>query len=162
MPLVWNAERVKYFNDNPNELFTIYNPDTPEEYSDLNAITKSLVFGSMAVCIGNIKFSTAADFYARWKILEKFENTYLYYKVKDSDLVYVYLTPEVVMQHLGLTTNASERKKTDWINSMIRSWKNIEDLKHLTPANLGKFHKQFSNEFEESLLSIKKKEEING
>lgn len=162
MPLVWNAEKVKYFDENPDELFTIYNQNTVEEYSDLNVVTKALVFGSMAVCINNIKFSTATDFYARWKILEKFEKLYLYYQMEDTDLLYVYLTPEVVMRHLGLSTNASERKKMDWINSMIRSWANIEDLKHLTPANLGKLHKQFSNEFEESLLSIKKYEEVNG
>ena len=34
MTLDWNTSKVKYFNDNPDDLWVKYNEGTKEEYSD--------------------------------------------------------------------------------------------------------------------------------
>ena len=76
MTLNWSTEKVVYFKDNPDELWVDYERDRGESYSDVNAQTKSMIFASMAVGIGNLTDVNAKEWYARWKIMEKYDGIF--------------------------------------------------------------------------------------
>lgn len=158
MSLNWDTTKVKYFNEHKDELWTKYNEGTVEEYEDVNAETKALIFGTMAVGIGDLKISNAADFYARWKILEHYDKLYLYSRFSydeagncESDLEYTYLTPNVLIKHIGLSTNVNNVSRTEWIKRYVR---NRANDRHATERpNLKvvtQMYTSFLREFEES------------
>lgn len=114
MSLDWSTQKVEYFSNNPDELWTKYRVGTPEEYEDLNAETKALVFGSMALGLGNITEANISDWYARWKMYEKYEDFYLYSFYDGETSTRTYLTPEVLIKHIGLSTNVSPETNAAW------------------------------------------------
>lgn len=157
MSLNWSTEKVKYFKDNPDELWVKYRAGEVEEYDDVNIETKSLIFGTMAVCMNEITWSKAPEFYARWKVLEKLDNFYVYSTFLDGESVKTYLTPNMVVKHLGLGTNASRRTKTDWIYRLVESFKKEVNPRIFTVAEISKIMKEAEEEFV-SKLSIVVKE----
>lgn len=149
MPLNWDASKVKYFDENKDELWVTYNQGTREQYEDVNAETKSLIFGSMSVGIGSIKISNAGDFYARWKILEKYDHLSVYcWFDENNEKHYQYLTPEIVKKHINLSTNVGEEKKTAWIERIFKYLH--KDNQDLTVKELTKFYNSKVQEFEDS------------
>lgn len=156
MPLVWDTSRVKYFEENKDDLWAVYSKGTPEEYKDVNAETKAMIFCTMSVGIGDLKIKNAADFYARWKILEAQEpGTYLYsiYHGGDdveSSIEYIYLSPEIVVKHIGLSTNVSTKSKKEWIeNYVYQSSYNQGSAKPLDEKTISKMYTKFVKDFEE-------------
>ena len=77
MSLNWSTEKVRYFKDHPDELWTKINVGKPHEQEDLNTETKSLVFGSMALGVGAITYKSAPDYYARWKFFYPQKEIYM-------------------------------------------------------------------------------------
>lgn len=157
MTLDWNTTKVKYFNENPDELWVTYRKGTKEEHEDLNAETKALIFGTMSIGIGDLKYKTAPDFYARWKIMENYDRLYLYsefvYDENDnSELKYTYLTPDVVIKHLGLSTNVGYVSRTEWIRRYVKSHANDRYLE-IKPnlKDITKMYNSFLKEFEQKL-----------
>lgn len=150
MPLVWNTESVKYFSENPDELWVTYNKGTSDEYSDVNPETKSLIFGTMSIGINSIKYSTAPDFYARWKILEKYVHHYLYHIYQNGEFEYVYLSPDILRKHMGLSTNASSRSLSEWLEAMCEQFhtENIDS----NLSTMKKEYKSFKEEFEKLVV----------
>lgn len=156
MTLDWSTKKIKHFNDNPDDLWVTYGKGTTEEYQDVNAETKALIFGTMAIGIGNLKYTNAPDFYARWKIMEKYDKIYLYSKFQyredgtcEDDLEYTYLSPSVVMKHIGLSTNVGYVSKKDWISRYVKSRANdkyIDEKPNI--KDLDKMYKGFVDEFE--------------
>lgn len=152
MTLDWNTSKVKYFNDNPDELWVTYRKGTTEEHEDVNAETKSLIFGTMSVGIGDLKYKNAPDFYARWKIMEHYDRLYLYSEFENSELKYTYLTPSVLIKHLGLSTNVGYVSRTEWIRRYVKSHANdryIEIKPNL--KDITKMYNEFLKEFEQTL-----------
>lgn len=157
MPLTWDATKIKHFEASPDELWTTYYEGTPEEYSDVNVETKAIIFGSMSIGIGNIKINNAADFYARWKILEHYEKGfYLYSKFVyredgtcEDELQYVYLSPQHVLKHIGLSTNVGYISKKDWISNFVKRSANDKHME-IKPniKDVTKLHNGFVTEFE--------------
>lgn len=163
MSLNWDTTKVQYFQDNPEDLYVTINKGTPDEYEDLNAETKSLVFGSMAVGIGNISISNASDWYARWKIYEKFDDFYLYGYVKDGGVEKVYLTPEILIKHINLTTNVSLESNALWVNRYFKAPSINSDDAKPTKREIQSLLNQYKKEFEsalEQMLTNNKKESM--
>jgi hypothetical protein len=127
MSLNWSTERVVYFKENPDELWVEHEPNIGEKYSDVNAQTKTMIFGSMAVGIGNITDANAKEWYARWKIMEKYDNISFTTSFVDGEWVDNKLTPDVVEKHIGLSTNVSYIKNSDWATRLAKDYirKNI-------------------------------------
>lgn len=151
MSLNWSTEKVKYFNEHPDELW-VKRKDGDYEYEDVNAETKSLIFATMAIGIGNLTISTAADFYARFKILEKFDHLSVYvWFDENNEIQHQFLTHEMVMKHIGLGTNVSKEGKTSWIERMAKSYQR-DKYKTVKPDSkeLTKIYNQLVKEFEES------------
>jgi hypothetical protein len=159
MTLDWNTTKVKYFSENPDKLWVTYYEGTPQQYDDVNAETKTLIFATMAIGIGNIKMNNASDFYARFKIMEKYDKISLYSRFVydengDSELEYTYLTPDVVVKHIGLSTNVSHVSKKDWITRYVKNSSNsryIEDKPNI--KDLTKLYSTLQEEFEGSFYA---------
>lgn len=150
MPLTWDATKVKYFEENKDDLWYTYNAGTGEEYSDVNAETKALIFGAMAVGIGSIKISNAGDYYARWKILEEYDNHYVYSVFNENNEREIkLLTPDMLKKHINLSMNVSDEKKTSWITRIVKYLNNNRETK-LTVQEVTKFYNKMVQEFEDS------------
>lgn len=119
MSLDWNASKIQYFKDHPDELWIKVKTNI-DEYDDVNAETKALIFGSMAVGLYSITHSNAAEWYARWKVMEEYDDFYLYRTFGDGIDEKVYLTPEIVLKHINLTTNVSNRNTSEWCKNFIK------------------------------------------
>lgn len=122
MSLNWSTENVKYFQDNPDELWVTYRKGEKDQYEDVNAETKALIFGSMALGIGCINYKNAPDFYARWKFFEKYDNFYLYSTWDGEKSTKEYLTPKIVLKHFGLVTNVSTESETVWAKRIAKNY----------------------------------------
>ena len=122
MSLNWSTEKVKYFKDHPDELWTKINVGKPGEQEDVNAETKALIFGSMALGIGSISYKSAPDYYARWKFFEKHDNFYLYSTWDGSESTYAYLTPQIVVKHFGLSMNVSTESEAVWAKRIAKNY----------------------------------------
>jgi hypothetical protein len=160
MTLNWSTENVKYFKDHPDELWTKINVGLPGEQEDLNVETKSLVFGSMALGIGVVSYKTAPDFYARWKMFEKYDNFYLYSTWDGDETIKTYLTPKVVVKHFGLTTNVSTESETVWAKRIAKSYASEHARGYkdtlVTEKEIRAFLRSAKNEFENSFLITEK------
>lgn len=126
MPLTWNASKIQYFIDNPDELW-VKSVSFGEEYDDVNAETKALIFGSVAISVGSITESSAPEFYGRWKVLEKFDDFCLTMVYDGSEIIRNYLTPDVVSKHIGLSMNVSDVARTKWAAHYVRTSPHIKD-----------------------------------
>lgn len=150
MPLTWDASKVKYFQDHEDELWVTYSKGTREQYEDVNAETKSLIFGAVSVGVGSIKLSTAADFYARWKILEEYDYLSVYCWFDEDNVKHTQLlTPEIVKKHFNLSMNVSTENKTNWINRIVTYLNRSREHK-LTNKDVTKLYNQMVKEFEDS------------
>ena len=154
MSLNWSTEKVQYFKDNPDDLWVKFREGTAEEYEDVNVETKSLIFGSMAVSVGSITYKNAPLFYARWKFFEKYDNFYLYSTFDGKTSEKVYITPEVLIKHMGLSMNVSDQSDREWAKRIAKSY--AQDHKAgrreelITEGMIMKFLKQSQEEFENS------------
>jgi hypothetical protein len=158
MSLNWSTENVKYFKSHPDELWTkkkvSYEGGGEREYEDLNVETKALVFGSMAVGLGSITYKSAPDFYARWKLLEKYDNYYLFSVYTGTEDIKTYLTPQVIVKHFGLGTNVSDESESVWAKRMAKNYIQ-EHARHYRDDSVSEneikaFLKQAKQEFEDS------------
>lgn len=148
MSLNWSTEKVRYFTENPDTLWKKYREGTVEEYEDVNAETKALIFGTMALCLNQITMKNAADFYARWKVFEKFDNFYLYSIYDGQKSIKTYLTPEVVAKHIGLSTNATTRKETEWVNNLAKNYERENREVPVTKKDIQDALKEAKEEYE--------------
>jgi hypothetical protein len=160
MSLNWSTEKVKYFKDHPDELWTKVNEGKPGEHEDVNVETKSLIFGSMALGIGSITYKSAPDYYARWKFFEKYDNFHLYSVWNGEEVVYTYLTPQVVIKHFGLGTNVSTESESVWAKRIAKQYIQ-EHARHyrdnlVSENEIKAFLKQARQEFEDSFNNPEK------
>lgn len=154
MSLNWSTEKVKYFKDHPDELWTKINVGKPHEQEDLNIETKSLVFGSMALGVSSITYKSAPDYYARWKFFEKYDNFYLYSTWDGTDSTYIYLTPQVVVKHFGLGTNVSSESESVWAKRIAKNYAQDHSKGYretlVTENEVKAFLRKAKQEFEDS------------
>jgi hypothetical protein len=120
MPLNWDATNIQYFKDNPDDLW-ITTEECGSECQDLNPETKSLVFGTMSIGIGNFTESTIRDIYARWMTLHDILSFPLLQKISEGNVWEdILITKDVLKKHIGLTTNASKLADTTWCNNVSK------------------------------------------
>jgi len=153
MSLNWSTEEVKFFKDNPDKLWVTWQ-ENGKEVSDVNAETKSLIFGSISVGIGNITETNCSEWYARWKMYERFDDFFLYSKFDGVNTSRVYLSPEVITKHINLSTNVGYESSTNWIKRFVkrRPSLSLSDAKGLL----------FYYKFEFKEMTQKEEEKVNG
>ena len=155
MPLTYDTTRIKYFKENPDEL-TIEVKESPEySYKDLNPETKALVFGSMVTDIGDITIKNASDYYSRWKIMEKYSNLIFLSKwTAENGSENIYLTPDVVIKHIGLATNVINTRKKEWVERMFNNFSRDQYMEYKpTQKELSKYYDEMVKEFDNFWLA---------
>ena len=157
MSLNFDLSTIKHYKDNPDEMWTMVK-DGDREYEDVNVKAKSLIFGCMAVGIGQINKTTASEWYARYKILEKFEGSYLYNVYKGgTEVEKYYLSPEILIQHYGLSTNVSKVAATNWVSNLKRHTYN-EKLKAMSPSDIKAYISVFKMEYNDYVEKLEQEE----
>ena len=100
MSLNWDLTKIK----NYEELCWEKNEDDTVR---LNPVTDSLIWISMAIGIGKFTEEMAPEIYARISMYEKLFGAMMC-KFGDNGKESVYLTPEDVNNHIGLSTNVGK------------------------------------------------------
>lgn len=77
-----------------------------------NPVTTSLIWSTIAVGLGEISESNAEKFYGRLRCYEKLFGAFMYRA--EGHVGDPWITPEEVIQHIGLTTNVSDESDTKW------------------------------------------------
>lgn len=156
MALSYDTRRIKYFDENPDELYVEIKESPEYSYQDLNPETKALVFGSMVTDIGDLTINTASDYYARWKIMEKYSNFVFLSLSTGKGWEDIYLTPNIIVKHIGLSTNVAKLSRNLWLERIFSNFSKDRDMEHKpNKAELSKTYSKMVEEFENSWLSQK-------
>lgn len=91
------------------------NDDGTKEISELNVVTQTLVFMTIAVGIGRITEETAGEFFARAALIERLDGPFMHQDGKPR-----LITEDDVIDHIGLRTNVSMETRTKWTNRVVK------------------------------------------
>ena len=87
----------------------------PEPEDRMNPVTETLIWATMAIDIGTLDESTAAEFYARIHLYEVLNGAFL--QGPDGP---TFLTPADIQAHLGLQTNVTHvPSRTVWMKRIV-------------------------------------------
>lgn len=84
------------------------------EDGEINAITNTLIFGTMIVGINEITNKNWKEFYARIHLSERVNGNYLH----DSDRKPRYINEQDIKDHIGLATNALNETEAKYLNKL--------------------------------------------
>ena len=82
---------------------------------EIKPITKCLVFATISVGIGEITEDNAPEFFARLRIVEELSGRFLSGPSTED----LYIKPEDVHAHIGLSTNVSYETREEWAQRII-------------------------------------------
>ena len=111
MSLNWDLTKIK----NYEELCWEKNEDGT---SRLNVVTDSLIWLSMAIGIGRITEENAPEVYGRIAAYEKLFGSFMI-KFDDNGKQRVFVTPEDVSNHIGLSTNVGKETEASFRKRIV-------------------------------------------
>ena len=101
MALTFNLTEISNYKEK------CYRPiEGEEDKSELKGVTHSLIFLTVAIGMGSITKVNLHEFTKRVMILQRVHGEWLHFW-EDGEKVRVYITPQDIRMHLGMTTNAS-------------------------------------------------------
>ena len=106
MSLNWSVEKVV----GQEEKCFVKNSEGKE---DVNPITKAIVFSTMFVGVPDITKKTALEYIKRLRIWQSIFGAMMVKDGKPYDI-----TAQQVVDHIGLTTNANRKSRTEFIKSI--------------------------------------------
>jgi hypothetical protein len=104
MPLTYNLNKIA---DYKNACF--------RTDGDLSPLTQSLIFATMPVGINQITEKNAEEFYTRLNLIERVNGTFL----RTADGKDLFITPEDIRKHIGLSTNATPRTRPQFLKETV-------------------------------------------
>ena len=108
MALTFNLQKI------PNYEEKCYRPVEGEEGKmELKGVTHGLIFLTMAIGMGSITKVNLHEFTNRVMILQRVRGEWLHFW-EDGEKVRVYITPEDIRMHVGMTTNASRMTRVQF------------------------------------------------
>jgi hypothetical protein len=127
--LSFNIADVKKFKDNYDAAW-VTRLSGGVEITDLEPMTKGFVFWGGVVSISSITKSNANDYYARSKIIEKFADITVATEWSDETNNYepIYITPQMVYEMIGLSTNHSQHNFSEWFARQKRNTPNLPSI----------------------------------
>lgn len=147
MSLNYNLSNVKYYQEDFSKLYVKYT-QFGSEYEDLNQEAKGMVFATVTVGIGTITNSNASEFYARYKFLEKIDETCLYsYLGESGDWEDQFITADIVNKYIGLSTNVCFESNTLWLDRIYKRDKKL--LSRISKSDAKVYIKYHSMEYKE-------------
>jgi len=143
MTLDYNFSKVKKYIG--NEDAWIETTSFGEKGFDIEPVMKGLIFGGGMVGLRSITYGNVSEWFARLKICETLLDTSLTRRwTEDNEIENVPLTKEVLVGYIGLSTNHSERSRTEWVKNFKRNNPSID----LTASEITNKLKRLVQEFE--------------
>jgi hypothetical protein len=112
MPLTWDIGNTKAYAKDPEGIWV------KDEYGHENVRgdIQAFIFLGGAVGYGRITGANAADYYGRVKAVEAMSQSPMMYEWNDEGRQPLYLTPAMLDEMVGLSTNHSTYSLTEWAN----------------------------------------------
>lgn len=112
MSLNWNLSAIK---DNESLCWVNKGPgEDGEDEHEMHPVTHALIWATMAVDLGEITEKNWQEFWARVAVHEEVCGAFIFQHEKGKGPEPVFITPEQVKAHIGLTTNVRSLKETAW------------------------------------------------
>ena len=147
MSLNYNLERIAQFKDNFDLAYQEYK-GMDGTYTDVKRDLKQLIFASMMISLNYITYKNVAEWYARLLVCEEIYIMNVFEKWEGNDLIKVPVEPKDLVQYMGLSTNATNRSRSQWVNIML---KNNKDTKYTSTTLTSKLRK-LEVEFQEKVF----------
>ena len=147
MSLNYNLERIAQFKDNFDLAYQEYK-GMDGTYTDVKRDLKQLIFASMMISLNYITYKNVAEWYARLLVCEEIYIMNVFEKWEGNDLIKVPVEPKDLVQYIGLSTNATNRSRSQWVNIML---KNNKDTKYTSTTLTSKLRK-LEVEFQEKVF----------
>lgn len=117
MALTWNTTQVKDLQEKyPAVMMT--DADGDKTLHEINPVTWALIWSTIFIGIGNITEANHKDFYFRLSLYEKVFGTFLREKRQPHPL-----THQEVIDHIGLSTNASWLTHAKFMAMIAENWR---------------------------------------
>jgi len=147
MSLNYNLGNIAQFKDNFDLAYQEYN-GMGGTYTDVKRDLKQLIFASMMISLNEITYKNVSEWYARLIVAEEINNVNIWEKWEGNELVKIPVEPKLLTQYLGLSTNSTNRSRSEWVKIMI---KNNKDIKYTTTTLTSKLRK-LEVEFQEKIF----------
>lgn len=142
MSLNYNLGRIAQFKDNFDLAYQDYN-GIGGVYTDVKADLKQLIFASMMISLNEITYKNVSEWYARLIVAEEINNVNIWEKWEGDELVKVPVEPKLLIQYLGLSTNSTNRSRSEWVKIMLQNNKHTKYNVSTLTAKLRKLEAQF-------------------
>ena len=147
MSLNYNLERIAQFKDNFDLAYQEYK-GMDGTYTDVKRDLKQLIFASMMISLNYITYKNVAEWYARLLVCEEIYIMNVFEKWEGNDLIKVPVEPKDLVQYMGLSTNATNRSRSEWVKIMLQ---NNKDTKYTSTTLTSKLRK-LETEFQEKVF----------
>ena len=147
MSLNYNLGRIAQFKDNFDLAYQEYN-GIDGTYTDVKRDLKQLIFSSMMVSLNEITYKNVAEWYARLLVCEEVYKMNIFEKWDGDELVKIQIEPKSLTQYLGLSTNSTNRSRSEWVKAIIQ---NNKDIKYTSTTLTSKLRK-LETEFQEKVF----------
>ena len=147
MSLNYNLERIAQFKDNFDLAYQEYK-GMDGTYTDVKRDLKQLIFASMMISLNYITYKNVAEWYARLLVCEEIYIMNVFEKWEGNDLIKVPVEPKDLVQYMGLSTNATNRSRSEWVKIMLQ---NNKDTKYTSTTLTSKLRK-LEVEFQEKVF----------
>ena len=111
MSLDWDLTKIKNYKE-------VCWEENEDGTSRLNAVTDSLIWLTMAIGIGRITEENAPEVYGRIAAYEKLFGSFMI-KFDDNGKQRVFVTPEDVNNHIGLSTNVAKETEASFRKRIV-------------------------------------------
>lgn len=121
MALHWNISNTNIYKANPDDCFVIGQDGEKRLRPDIEVF----IFWGGAVNFSNITEKNAAEYYGRSKAVEALQDGPMMHKWVGDERESVYVTPKMVQDMIGLSTNHSTYNTTEWATSIAKYGNNV-------------------------------------
>jgi hypothetical protein len=125
MPLTWDIGNTKAYAKNPEGVWV------KDEYGhdNVRGDIQTFIFWGGVVGYGRITEANAADYYGRSKAVEAMSQSPMMYEWReDGERYNLYITPAMVDEMVGLSTNHSTYSITEWANNAVKYGNNQAEI----------------------------------
>ena len=124
MPLHWDISNTNAYKANPDDCFVIGQDGEKRLRPDIEVF----VFWGGVVNLGTITASNVAEYYGRSKAIEALQDGPMMGKWVGDKREPVYVTPSMVQDMIGLSTNHSTYSTTEWCERIAKYGNNVVEM----------------------------------
>ena len=142
MSLNYDLSKITQFKNNFDLAYQEYK-GMDGTYTDVKRDLKQLIFTSMMISLNYITYKNVAEWYARLLVCEEIYIMNVFEKWEGNDLIKVPVEPKDLVQYIGLSTNSTNRSRSEWVKIMLQNNKNTKYNISTLTSKLRKLEVQF-------------------